>query len=187
MEEKSFSRHEVMMAGIGGMGVLMAGKILALAALEEYGHVSWLPSYGVEKRGGLCECTVIFSDKEISSPLIDQAQTMVVFAGNQFKDFEPRVRPGGIMLVDSAGLESGQGRTDYTMVKVPGMEVAHSMGEPQLNNLILLGAYVGATDTIPGPVVERELEKRLGADKSVRERNRRAFEQGIELGSKTGQ
>ena len=186
MEKKSFLRNEVMMSGIGGMGVLMAGKLLASAALEKYRHVSWLPSYGVEKRGGLCECTVIFSDKKISSPLIDQARTLVVFAASQFKAFEQRVRPGGIILVDSAGQECEQERTDYELLNVPGMEIAHSMGEPQVINLVLLGAYIGATNAIPVEIVEGELEKKLGADKTLRERNRTAFRQGVELGSRIG-
>ena len=149
MEKKSNSKNDVIMAGLGGQGVLMAGQILSWAALKKYRHVSWLPSYAVEKRGGLCECTVIFSDEEIASPIIDQAQTVLVFDGSQLKAFEPRILPGGMLLSEKTGLQDIQEKKDYNLVQVPGLETAVSMGGGQVNNLILLGAYVGITGAVP--------------------------------------
>ena len=182
MEEKSNSRIDVIMAGLGGQGVLMAGQILSWAALKKYKHVSWLPSYAVEKRGGLCECTVIFSDGEIASPLIEQAQTVLVFDGSQFKPFEPRVLPGGMLLSEKTGLQDMQERKDYALVKVPGLENAVSMGGRQVNNLILLGTYVGITDAVPPELVEGELEGKFGKKEEVLKRNQAAFARGLELG-----
>ena len=182
MEEKSNSRTDVIMAGLGGMGVLIAGQILAWAALKNYQHVSWLPSYGVEKRGGLCECTVILSDQDIASPLIDRAQTVVVFDGSQLKTFEPRVLPGGMMLVESAGLEDEQEGRDYELVKIPGVEIAVSMGIRQISNLILLGTYVSIRDAMPSELIEEELGRRFGTKKTILECNQKAFRQGLELG-----
>ncbi|MBI4619924.1 MAG: 2-oxoacid:acceptor oxidoreductase family protein [Desulfobacterales bacterium] len=182
MEEKSNSRTDVIMAGLGGMGVLIAGQILAWAALKKYQHVSWLPSYGVEKRGGLCECTVIFSDQDIASPLIDRAQTVVVFDGSQLKTFEPRVLPGGMILVESSGLEDEQERRDYELVKIPGVEIAVSMGIRQVSNLILLGAYISIRDAMPSELIEKELGRRFGTKKTILECNQKAFRQGLELG-----
>lgn len=166
------------------MGVLVAGKILALGALNRYRHVSWFPSYAVEKRGGLCECTVVFSANEIPSPIIDQSQTVIVLTGSQLKNFEPRVLPGGMMLVDSAGLdEDERERKDYKLLKIPGMEFALSTGGLQINNLILLGAYIGVTDKVPAEFIEEAIEKMLGAEDVIKERNLKAFRRGIELGA----
>ena len=165
------------------MGVLVAGKILALGALNRYRHVLWFPSYATEKRGGLCECTIIFSDNEIPSPIIDQSQTVIVLTGSQLKNFEPRVLPGGMMLVDSAGLdEDERERKDYKLLQIPGMEFALSTGELH-NNLILLGAYIEVTDKVPPEFIEEAMEKMLGAEKLIKERNLKAFRQGIELGA----
>ena len=187
MEEKTSSRTDVIMSGLGGMGVLLAGQILSWAALNKYKYVSWSPSYGVEKRGGLCECTVIFSDEEIASPLLDQAQTVVVFDGSQLETFEPRVLPGGKILVESSGLEGDQGRKDYELVKVPGMEIAVGLGGAQVNNLILLGAYIGLTDAVPQELIEQELDRRFGTKKeSIIKRNREALKKGLELGKTLG-
>jgi 2-oxoglutarate ferredoxin oxidoreductase subunit gamma len=182
MEKNESTNTEVIMAGLGGMGVLMAGRILAWAALEKYRHVSWFPTYAVEKRGGLCECTVIFSQDRIPSPIIDQAQSIVVFTGSQFKPFETRVRPGGMMLVDNAGHEElKRERDDYQLLTVPGMEAAHSLGNIQVSNLILLGGYIGATNALPPELVESAIERGVKADKTVIERNQQAFRKGIEL------
>jgi len=181
MEQKSISRTDVIMAGLGGMGVLMAGQILSRAALKKYQHVSWLPSYGVEKRGGLCECTVIFSHEEIASPLLDQAHTVVVFDGAQFKTFEPRVRTGGIMLVENTGLQDEREKKDYELLRIPGLEVAVTMGESQVNNLILLGAYIATCKTLPPELIEEELERRFATKKAIFERNQRVFRKGLEL------
>jgi 2-oxoglutarate ferredoxin oxidoreductase subunit gamma len=181
MEEKFGSRNDVIMAGLGGMGVLSAGKILSLAALKKYRYVSWLPSYGVEKRGGLCECTVIFSNEEIASPIIDRAQSLIIFEGSQLKAFEPRILSGGIILAESSGMEDGREARDYKIIEVPGLEIAVSMGMGQINNLILLGSYVGVTDAVPPELIE-EVEIRYKTRKEVLKRNQEAFRRGIELG-----
>ena len=182
MEEKTISRRDVIIAGLGGMGVLMAGQILSCAALNKYRHASYLPSYAVERRGGLCECTVIFSDEDIPSPIIDQSQTVMLFDGSQLKTFEPRVRPGGMMLVENSGFQDEQEGRNYKLFRIPGMEIATSLGGIQVSNLIMLGAYVVITEAVPQQLVEEELEKRFAKRGSMLEQNQEAFRKGLELG-----
>ena len=55
--------QDVMIAGFGGQGVLLAGKLLAYAGMLEGKHVTWFPSYGAEIRGGTANCTVIIADR----------------------------------------------------------------------------------------------------------------------------
>ena len=74
MKQNGKARNEVLMAGIGGMGVLSAGQVLLESAVNRYKHVTFISSYGFARRGGLCECTVIISDDKIASPILDQAQ-----------------------------------------------------------------------------------------------------------------
>ena len=61
-------KEKIFFAGAGGQGILLMGKLLAYAAMEEGKQVTFLPSYGAEMRGGTANCTVIVSDKPISSP-----------------------------------------------------------------------------------------------------------------------
>lgn len=172
------------MAGIGGMGVLTAGQLLARAALAQYPHVSWVPSYAVAKRGGLCECTVVFSEEEIASPLLDQAQAVVVFEASQLKSFENRVRPRGVLVIEAAGLNEEKERGDITVIPVPALEIAVSLGQSQASNLVLLGAYVEATRAIDPRLVEQELQSRLGGREQVLSLNLEAFHRGLKLGAK---
>ena len=182
MEQQLTSKSEVFLAGLGGMGVLLAGQLLAWAALQHYKYVSWLPSYGVQPRGGLSECTVIFSNEEISSPVLDQARAVLLFDGSQFKVMEPRVRPDGIMVVDKSGLQEKKEREDITLLAVPAMETAISIfGDAGPSNLIQLGVYIGATQAVPAELIEGELQKRFGAKEAVFARNIKAFKQGLEM------
>ena len=182
MEHKAPSRVEVIVAGIGGMGVLVAGRLLASAALQRYKHVSWVPSYGEARRGGLSECTVILSHEEIASPILDQAQTVMVLDGSQLKAFEPRVRPGGAMLIESAGLTDKPERKDFRLLPVSGLEIAISLGDSLINNMILLGVYVEVIKPIPAELIEEELERRYGGREAVLKQNKDAFKRGLELG-----
>jgi len=181
MAKEESSRVELIMAGLGGMGVITAGQLLAWAALQKYKYVSWVPSYDTSRRGGLCECTVIFSNDEITSPLLDQAQTVVLFDGSQIKTLEHRVRAGGVMIVESAGLKDSQKREDVKLVPVSGLEVAMRMGDSQLNNLVLLGVYTGVVKAVSADLIEDELARRYVSKESVLKRNREAFREGLKL------
>ena len=181
MAKDESSRVELMLAGLGGMGVLTAGQLVAYAALPKYKYVSWVPSYSASMRGGLCECTVIFSNEEITSPLLDQAQTMILFDGSQIKTLEHRVCSGGVLIVESAGLKDSLKRQDLKLVPVSGLEVAMHMGDSQLNNLVLLGVYVEVVKAISANFVEEELARRYVSNESILKRNRDAFREGLKL------
>lgn len=187
MKQTGVSRGEVLMAGIGGMGVLSAGQILLRAAFQTFRHVSYAPLYGYAMRGGLCECTVVFSKERISSPLLDQAQAVMLLDSSQFMTFEPRVRPGGAMIAEKAGLSADRARNDYQLFALPGMEIAVSMGSPVINNLILLGAYVAIAEPVPAELIEGELRGRYESDEKILARNLEAFRRGLDLGTKAKQ
>lgn len=183
MDSKKPFRDELFIAGLGGMGVLLAGSLLASAAFQQYKYVSWLPSYGVQPRGGLSECTVIFSEERIFSPLLDQAQTVILIDGSQYKVMESRVRPGGLMIVDKTGLTEERGREEIRLAAIPAIEMAiNTFGTPGVVNLILLGVYIAMTGALPAELIHGEMKKRFGAREDVLTRNRTALEYGLEFG-----
>ncbi|MBE0480153.1 MAG: 2-oxoacid:acceptor oxidoreductase family protein [Dehalococcoidia bacterium] len=181
-QQKAPTRTEVLIAGLGGMGVLVAGQVLLEAAARLHEHVSYISSYGFARRGGLCECTVIFSDNKIASPLLDHSQTIMILDSSQFRSFEHRVRPGGVIITEKAGLTPERGRDDYNLKAIPGLEMAVSMGSTVINNLILLGSYITITGAVPPAGIERELQKRYADNEKLMERNLEAFRRGLELG-----
>ena len=179
MGQELTARGEVIMTGLGGGGILTAGLLLASAAVTKYKNVTWFPSYAISKRGGLVECTVIYSNEEISSPLLSQAEVIIIAESTQFKDFESRVRPGGTMIIESAGFQAGSKKEGIPVIKVPAIETSiHITGTSQGANLVLLGVFVEATHTIPAELIQSELEKSFAGKEEALKKNLRVFEEG---------
>jgi 2-oxoglutarate ferredoxin oxidoreductase subunit gamma len=174
------ARHEVIMAGVGGKGVLLSGDILAESAMPQYRNIVWFPSYASAMRGGSCECTVVLSDESIASPILPVADTIVVLAPSELKTFEKRVKPGGTLIIESTGgLPQKVERKDIKVIEIPGVEKAVAVGDIRSANLVLLGAYIGATGAVSPELIEKELEKRFGKSKKGLEINKKAFREGI--------
>ncbi|MFO7773130.1 MAG: 2-oxoacid:acceptor oxidoreductase family protein [Dehalococcoidia bacterium] len=182
MKQESSARGEVIITGLGGAGVLTAGTLLAEAATTKYKNVTWFPSYAISKRGGLCECTVIFSDHDIASPLISQADGVIVAEAAQFQDFEGRVRAGGTMIVEKEGLHAKAKRKDIRVIEVEAIKTAIGLsGTSQGANLILLGAFVGATQIITPELIKRQLKKAFAGKEEMLTANLEAFDRGLHL------
>ena len=174
--------HDVIMLGIGGKGVLLAGQILVKAGIHQYKHVLYFPEYGVFKRGGFSHCYIGLSDSEIASPLFDQSEALIVFEPSILESCQEQVLPGGTIVVESAGLNTKVRRSDIRFVPVPAVETAAKMGNPQVANLILLGAYVCTCKAVSPQLVDAELDKMLAGKAKALALNKEAFHKGCELG-----
>ena len=106
------STTKYLFAGFGGQGILFSGKFLAYKGLIENKHVSWLPSYGPEMRGGTANCSVILSDSAIGSPIVTHPDVLMVMNLPSLDKFEDAVVPGGKIFVDSTLIERKVKRTD---------------------------------------------------------------------------
>ena len=95
-------KKEFIFAGFGGQGMLLIGKFLAMACMLDGKHVSWLPSYGPEMRGGTANCSVIVSDDPVASPLVDMADVVVAMNRPSLDKFESHVKPGGVLVINSS-------------------------------------------------------------------------------------
>ncbi|MBW1902029.1 MAG: 2-oxoacid:acceptor oxidoreductase family protein [Deltaproteobacteria bacterium] len=186
MNQETRTKTELIIAGLGGMGVLSAGNILATAALKKYKYTSWLPGYGSEKRGGLCECTMVISNEEIASPILDTAQTVMLLDSSQAAGFADRVRSGGLMIVERTGLEYEPAGKDFRMVPISGLEKAVEMGGSVMNNLIMLGVYTELVEPLPPEFLIEEIERRYADKESVLALNKKAFNYGLEMGKQIG-
>ena len=91
------------------------GKILAYSALMEDKEVTWMPAYGPEQRGGTANVTVIISDDRISSPVLSKYDIAIVLNQPSLDKFEPRVKPGGILIYDNYGIINPPKRTDINV------------------------------------------------------------------------
>jgi 2-oxoglutarate ferredoxin oxidoreductase subunit gamma len=133
---------EVIFAGFGGQGALFAGQVLAFAAMDAGHAVTWMPSYGPEMRGGTANCTVVIADEEIGSPTIKNPKAAVVMNLPSLDKFEPRLTPGGVLIVNSSLVNRDPSRTDITWLMIPAQEIAESIGPRRLLNMVMLGALI---------------------------------------------
>jgi 2-oxoglutarate ferredoxin oxidoreductase subunit gamma len=172
-----------MMAGIGGRGILMMGRLLSEAGMTKYKHVSYFPNYGAEMRGGDSEVTVILSDDEIASQVTLHPQVAIVMNPSFFKPMEERVKPGGMILVDCSVVSTKLERDDITVYYLPVTQKALDMGNVQVANIILLGAYLEATRAVSIEAVEQALEKRIRGTsrEALLSLNKEALEEGGRL------
>jgi 2-oxoglutarate ferredoxin oxidoreductase subunit gamma len=142
-------QSEVMFAGFGGQGILLIGKVLAHAAMEEGYEVAWIPSYGPEMRGGTAYCTVVISDRPIGSPIIKNPLHLVAMNGPSLEKFAPTVKPGGIVFVNSSLIAFGAGRNDVDELRVAVVDIAKSLGSVKAANIVALAAFVARSRIVP--------------------------------------
>ncbi|MBJ6799982.1 2-oxoacid:acceptor oxidoreductase family protein [Geomonas propionica] len=155
-------RKDVLIAGFGGQGVLLAGNLLSYAAIDEGKNVSYFPAYGVEKRGGSATCTVVIADGAVGSPVVGQPSVLVVLNQASLERFGARVRPGGILIVNSSLVDvSALGRSDINVVPVAMNDIATDLGDPRMVNMVALGAYVALTDAVQLPSLVAALSQAL--------------------------
>ena len=173
--------EQVLFAGFGGQGMLLAGQFLAEAGRQEGRHVSWLPSYGPEMRGGTANCSVCMSDRPISSPVITAATCVVAMNRPSLEKFESIVRPGGLLIINSSMVDIQASRTDIDVVYVKASEIAEQTGNPKGANLVVLGAYLHRTQAVSPESVVNAMVDKLGESKArFVESNKQALFAGMD-------
>lgn len=130
---------QVILAGFGGQGLLFAGKVIASAGLIEDRQLSWLPSYGPEMRGGTANCSVVLSDEPIGSPLVTEPNVLIAMNQPSYDKFIGKVKPGGLVLVDTTMVARVAKRDDVTTFEIPATELAEKNGLKGLANILLVG------------------------------------------------
>ena len=174
--------NRLMIAGFGGQGVMMIGKLIGECAMEQGLNATFFPSYGAEQRGGTANCTVIQSDKMIGAPTSNKLDVLCALNQPSMVDFLPRLREGGTLLVNSSIVDtSDTGRDDIQIVKVDIDNMAYELGNRKVANVIMFGAYMALVNTIPLDRAEEIAMHKLGKKPELIDLNRKAFKAGVEV------
>ncbi|HAV23987.1 MAG: 2-oxoacid:ferredoxin oxidoreductase subunit gamma [Ignavibacteria bacterium GWA2_55_11] len=177
-----FVTHELIIAGFGGQGALSMGQILAYAATIEGREVSWMPSYGPEMRGGTANCIVIVAEKRISSPIVTMFDSAIVLNQPSLDKFLPRVKTGGLVLVEESTVKVPPGSPALEVVRIAAVHEADILGARQVANTVMLGAFLAKRPLVQVESVVKALEKVLPPHRRhLLDMNRRALERGAEL------
>ena len=159
---------------------MVLGKIIATLGMGGGKKVSWMPSYGAEIRGGTAHSMVIISNTDIPSPVVGQADICVIMNKPSFDKFQPRVKKGGTIILNSSLIESPVKRKDINVVKVPATEIASSLGNIKVANMVSLGALVSKTKIISRNKAMFLLKEFFTDKKALLELNEKAFQKGLE-------
>jgi 2-oxoglutarate ferredoxin oxidoreductase subunit gamma len=175
--------QQIIVSGFGGQGALFAGQLLTYAGLEEGRHVAWLPSYGPEMRGGTARCTVTVSDEPIGSPLTDEPSAVIALNPPSLEMFEPKVLPGGLLVVNSSIAKEEVKRKDILSLRIPATDLARDeFQNERMANMILLGALVRLTGVVTLDSVMKALKKNLPERRHhLLEPNRIALQRGWDI------
>jgi 2-oxoglutarate ferredoxin oxidoreductase subunit gamma len=154
--------YDVIISGFGGQGVLVIGNLLAYAGMKEGKHVTYLPVYGVEMRGGTANCTVVISANEIGSPVVGRPHAAIVMNLPSLVKYEPTILPGGLLFINTSLIDLKEAsRKDIEFLPVPVNEVAIENGNPKLANMVALGAFVEKTKLVRTDSLFESLERVL--------------------------
>ena len=176
------SEQKIMIAGFGGQGIILAGNVIAQAALIENKKVAAMVSYGAEVRGGTANCTVVISDEEIASPVVETPTIAIILNQPSLDKFENDVVKNGLIVLNSSLVQREVKRKDIEVLKLPATELANGLGNKKVANLILIGAFIKKTNLLDINKVLEILPKAFPKSKQdLVEINRQALLKGAGL------
>lgn len=172
-----YRNPRIKIAGFGGQGVLFLGRLLADTGMRQGYHVSWLPSYGPEMRGGTANCHVNISTEPIGSPLVSHPTVLMTMNRPSLIKFEPEVTSGGLIIYDSSLIDKTPTREDVEIIGLPATEMADEIGSAKAANMVALGAFIGQTNLLDTTVIFKVVEA-MTKNRSLLELNLKAIEAG---------
>ncbi len=174
--------ERIIIAGSGGQGVMLLGKILAEAAMKENKYVTWLPAYGAEVRGGTAYCMTIISEEEIGSPYINTADTLIIMNDASLEKFQMRLKKNGLLIINTSLVQNKDIAITTNIIKYPFSDIAADLGNIKTANMLALGAYLTIKKTVDFKNVLATIEGIAPTDKrNLIEINKQALVKGMEL------
>ena len=145
--------EELIIAGHGGQGIILIGKLLAQAAMRNGMEITYMPAYGAEVRGGSASCAIVIASEPIASPVVEKADSLITMNRPSFDRFVPRVKAGGLIVMNSSLIDIRPERSDVELLPVPADEIAIELGSPRSANMVALGALIQQRGMLSADVV----------------------------------
>jgi 2-oxoglutarate ferredoxin oxidoreductase subunit gamma len=172
---------KTIISGFGGQGVISMGLSLAQAAMVEGKHVTYLPSYGAEVRGGTANCTVAISDEEIASPVASSPEFVVAMNQPSMVRFQNQIQTGGILFLNSSLIQAETSRDDIDVVRIPADDIAKQLGSPKSANMVMLGVLIKKSKLVSLASTVEGLRNTMKNKPKLLEINEKALQTGYDL------
>lgn len=171
-------RKEVRLSGSGGQGLILAGIILAEAAIRDGHEVVQTQSYGPEARGGASRAEVIIADEAIDYPKVGVPDVVLVMSQEACNKYARHVKPGGMLVVDETNVKTVPDLEAANVVRLPITDIARrDAGRQMTANMVALGALMGLAGLVTPEAAEHAVRERV--PKGTEELNLKAFRLGM--------
>lgn len=171
--------ERIIIAGFGGQGIMFLGKLLCYAGMMDGKHVTYMPSYGVEVRGGTAYCNVIISTEEIPSPVISSPTTAIIMNTPSMAKYEQEIVKRGLLIVNSSIVDRRAKRKDIGVVMIPATTIADKLGNTRVANMVALGAFLARSSIVDMATVMSAVKEVLPSYRQhLVELNRKAIQEG---------
>jgi 2-oxoglutarate ferredoxin oxidoreductase subunit gamma len=175
--------QEVILSGIGGQGIQLLSKSLALAATMAGRYAMLAADYGGEMRGGPSQASVVIGDAPLRSLPILPSSGAAVLMHHKFSAFTlERLRPDGLLVLNTSIVPADSVGHPGRVAGFPVTAVARDLGAPQSAGFVMLGAYVGLTGAVEAEALEQAMRRLLPPYRAQHgDVNARAIEAGLGL------
>ncbi len=173
--------EKVILAGFGGQGMMLLGKLLAQAAMTEGKYVTYFPSYGTEVRGGTAVYHLVISSEEIFSPLIEETDTLIVMNQPSYLKFKGMLKPNGLLILN-ASMVAPDNIPEARIYRVPATEIASKLGNVLVSNIVVLGAYLAIKQLFSANQILSQLQVMIKGKKGdLFLINKQALQKGMQV------
>ena len=173
-------RTEILIGGVGGQGVILAGILLGSAAtVFDHKKAVQTQAYSSEQRGGMARAEVILSDEPVTDPQVRRPDVLMALAQDAINRHLKKIKPGGLLVMDSDMVQDVE-KGDFEILSIPATSIADKeMGSVVVANLVLLGALLHKTGILSVGAMEKAIEGNVPP--KPKEMNLKAFRRGLEF------
>lgn len=176
VKQNGNSTWQIRIGGVGGQGIVMASKLLGVAAaLFDDKEAVCTQVYGPEARGGAARSDVVISDQPVDYPFVTEADVLAVLFPEAYTKFRPMLRDGGLLIVDSQLVKAAE--DEPNIIRIPATKIADSVGNRMARNVVILGCLIGTTGVVSRDAMVEAIRKNMKP--KIVELNIRALDAGI--------
>ena len=171
-------RTEILIGGVGGQGVILAGILLGSAAtVFDNKKAVQTQAYSSEQRGGMARAEVIISDEPVTDPQVRRPDILMALAQDAINRHLKKIKPGGLLVMDSDLVQEVE-KENFGILSIPATSIADKeMGSVVVANLILLGGLLNKTGILSIGAMEKAIEANVPP--KAKEMNLKAFRRGL--------
>lgn len=169
-------KNNIRLTGTGGQGLILAGIILAEAALLEGKNAIQSQSYGPEARGGASKAEVIIADEAIHFPKVQESDYLLCMSEKAYEKYNGGMKQDSVLIIDTTFVEETPNPKAKTTYAIPITELAiKATGKEMTANICALG-IISALGIVNEDALQKAILKRI--PKGTEELNMKAFKAG---------